>query len=175
MALNHIKTLAVSIDWESAVAPYAQIASQIYCMVESDQLSPGELLPQIRVLAAQLDANPSTVARAYDELASLGVLRKRQGSGCFVRRPAVRRPVESRLASLRSRIQELVTDAQKLGLTLDLLVAEMAGRYPPARERTGAKAHGSPGPILPVTPESPSAGVSPAGPSLWSPADAFVD
>lgn len=175
MPLNHIKALPVVIDWQSIVPPYAQIVGQINCMAIAGQLSEGDLLPQIRVLATQLDANPNTVARAYNELARLGVLRKRQGSGCFVTQPAPGRRAESRLASLRSRIQELVVDAQKLGLTLDQLVAEMGRQYPPAREWTGTKPRSSSGTKPRAAEDPPPGSPIPAAPSLWSPTDSFVD
>ncbi|RFQ28683.1 GntR family transcriptional regulator, partial [Pseudomonas sp. ATCC 13867] len=47
-------------------------------------LVPGERLPSIRQLAAQLDVSKTTVVEAYDRLAADGVIAARRGSGFYV-------------------------------------------------------------------------------------------
>ena len=55
--------------------------------IASGKLAVGAQLPSVRGLALQLTVNPKTVARAYGELASEGLLDARQGLGLFVAVP----------------------------------------------------------------------------------------
>src|SRR5439155_18981393 len=63
---------------------YLQIVNQVKYQVASGRLAPGEELPPIRVLAEQLIVNPNTVARAYRELETAGVVVKRRTAGTYV-------------------------------------------------------------------------------------------
>ena len=47
-------------------------------------LAPGEKLPSIRGLAANMQVSPSTVIEAYDRLAAEGLIHARAGSGFYV-------------------------------------------------------------------------------------------
>ena len=125
MPLAHLPTLPVRIIWDSNIPPFTQVFGQINCLISTGQLKRGDLLPQIRNLAGQLDANPNTVARAYNELERAGLIRKRQGSGCYVTGIADSTPLVQRLQGLRGRIEELVTDAQAMGIPLPDLISEI--------------------------------------------------
>ena len=57
-------------------------AGVVRAVVEHSMVAPGEELPPIRVLAEQLLVNPNTVARAYRELETAGVVTKRRTRGC---------------------------------------------------------------------------------------------
>jgi GntR family transcriptional regulator len=57
---------------------YLQIVNQIKYAVASGRLAPGDELPPIRVLAERLLINPNTVARAYRELETAGIVEKRR-------------------------------------------------------------------------------------------------
>lgn len=58
----------LTIDHNSVEPLYMQIYNEIVKMVENKMLRPGESIPTIRQLAAQLNLAPNTVARAYREL-----------------------------------------------------------------------------------------------------------
>lgn len=60
---------------------YEQIAAGVRMEVLTGALPRGGRLPSIRVLARGLQVNPATVARAYRELASEGVVVVRRGQG----------------------------------------------------------------------------------------------
>ncbi len=51
----------------------------------SGELRPGEALPSIRPLAEELRLNRNTVAKAYSELESQGVIETLPGKGCFLK------------------------------------------------------------------------------------------
>ena len=58
---------------------YQQVVNQIKFLVASGRLDKGEQLPPVRRLAEQLLVNPNTVARAYRELESKGVVAAKRG------------------------------------------------------------------------------------------------
>jgi DNA-binding transcriptional regulator YhcF (GntR family) len=64
----------LEIDQDSGVAIYEQIIARIEEAVATGRLSPGERLPSVRDLAAELGIAPGTVARAYTELEKRGVV-----------------------------------------------------------------------------------------------------
>ena len=60
--------MKLSIDPESSVPIYIQIEDSIHSLIAAGQIQPGEQLPTIRELAADIRVNLNTVARAYFEL-----------------------------------------------------------------------------------------------------------
>jgi GntR family transcriptional regulator len=64
---------------------YLQLVDQVKAAAASGALQPGEALPSIRPLAEELRLNRNTVAKAYSELESLGVIETLPGKGCFLR------------------------------------------------------------------------------------------
>jgi GntR family transcriptional regulator len=90
-----------------------QITDGIRMAIASGELQVGAQLPSVRGLAQQLTINPKTVAKAYDELASEGLLNARQGLGLFVAAP-------------RQRLSEGERE-RRLALALDAFSAEVVG------------------------------------------------
>src|SRR5438046_9328642 len=68
----------------SGVPIYLQLMEQVKHAIETGALRPGEQLPGMRPLAAELVVKPNTVAKAYRELEHEGVIELRQGAGAFV-------------------------------------------------------------------------------------------
>ncbi len=122
---------------ESEEPIYSQLIRQIKHAVTSGMMNPGDQMPTVRDLAAQLVINPNTVARAYRELVRDGVLTATHGGGTFVKmepQPLVRSERERRLDPF---IQQLVAEAQVLGISDDsllrLLKATLARREKASR------------------------------------------
>ena len=65
---------------------FDQLRSQIIDGIRSGRLPPGTRLPTVRELAGQLGMAVNTVARAYRELESAGILETRGRFGTFVAR-----------------------------------------------------------------------------------------
>jgi GntR family transcriptional regulator len=85
------RALDITVDVGSAIPPYEQIRSQVAAYVDGGLLAPGARLPAIRALAADLGVAVGTVARAYAELESAGLVASRRRTGTVVTgRPAVR-------------------------------------------------------------------------------------
>lgn len=79
-----MESVDVAIDASSSVAPYEQVREQIGEQVRSGALTPGTRLPTVRALAADLGLAANTVARAYRDLESLGLIETRGRAGSVV-------------------------------------------------------------------------------------------
>lgn len=77
-------TVELSVDLRSAIPVYEQIRSRIAGLIGSETLVPGERLPSVRALAADLGVAVNTVARAYTELESAGLVHARRWTGTVV-------------------------------------------------------------------------------------------
>ncbi|MGH7953519.1 MAG: GntR family transcriptional regulator [Limisphaerales bacterium] len=72
------------INFKSGTPVYLQLVEQIRYAAASGALKTGEPLPPIRAFAEELRVNRNTVAKAYSELESQGVIQTLQGKGCFL-------------------------------------------------------------------------------------------
>ena len=77
--------MQLHIDFKSGTPVYLQLVEQIRHAAASGGLRAGEPLPGIRPLAEELRVNRNTVAKAYAELESQGVIENIQGKGCFLK------------------------------------------------------------------------------------------
>ncbi|GAB3736038.1 hypothetical protein GCM10028794_16160 [Silanimonas algicola] len=102
----------------SPVPIYRQITEQVRRFIAAGQLQVGERLPSVRAMAARFGINPMTVSRAYAALCEDGVLLRRRGSGMVVapRTGRAGLTAEARLRLLESKLQEVILEANDLGL-----------------------------------------------------------
>jgi len=114
------------LNFKSGKPVYLQMVDQVKAAAASGAVRAGEPLPSIRPLAEELRVNRNTVAKAYSELESQGVIETVAGKGCFVR--ASRSPFkkEVRVELLAHEIDEAVIQAHHLqvGKTDFLRLAE---------------------------------------------------
>jgi GntR family transcriptional regulator len=73
------------IDFKSGKPVYLQLVDQVRYAAASGGLRPGEPLPSIRPLAEELRVNRNTIAKAYTELESQGIIETIAGKGCFLK------------------------------------------------------------------------------------------
>ncbi|MPV37754.1 GntR family transcriptional regulator [Georgenia subflava] len=76
--------MRVAVDLASGVPPYEQIRSQVTALVAAAHLVPGDRLPTVRDLAADLGVAVGTVQRAYRELEAAGTVHSRRRVGTVV-------------------------------------------------------------------------------------------
>jgi GntR family transcriptional regulator len=122
--------MSIRVRPESPVPIYEQIVSQVVFAVAGGDLGPGDLVPSVRDLAAELVINPNTVARAYQELERLGVVETRRGLGMAVTAEAPKRCRDRRKESVRERIREAVREAVAAGLSSDDVQKLVATEWP---------------------------------------------
>lgn len=76
--------LPLQLQPESHIPLYVQIHDQLKAMVHNGALRPGDRIPASRELAIQLGVHRTTVANAYAELESEGLIRGHVGRGTFI-------------------------------------------------------------------------------------------
>jgi len=106
--------MILHINFRSGMPIYLQLVDQIKAAAASGALRPGEALPSIRPLAEELRVNRNTVAKAYTELESLGVIQTLPGRGCFLNEnhSALRKEVRRKL--LIEEIDQAIVQAHHL-------------------------------------------------------------
>jgi len=72
------------INTSNGVPVYEQVYRQVAFSIANGIIASGDLVPSVRALAKDLAINPNTVARAYRELQTQGVLEVVRGSGMLV-------------------------------------------------------------------------------------------
>jgi len=98
------------IDTDSSVALFDQLRIAVIDAVRDGRLTAGTRLPTVRELAAELGLAVNTVARAYRELESAGIVETRRRWGTFVARSD---PADVAMAAAA---QAYAETARRLGL-----------------------------------------------------------
>ena len=120
--------MQLRISTADGVPIYRQIANQVKYLVASERLAAGEQLPPVRALAEQLVVNPNTVARAYRELESEGVIASRQGAGSFVADNGSPLALRKKRKLLEDRIDALLAEAAALDVDVPTVVKMVRDR-----------------------------------------------
>jgi DNA-binding transcriptional regulator YhcF (GntR family) len=112
---RHVTDLGewVQSDPQASRPLFDQLRSQIIDGIRGGRLPPGTRLPTVRELAAQLGMAVNTVARAYRELESTGILETRGRFGTFVARTD---PADAAMATAA---HTYATAAKALGVDKD--------------------------------------------------------
>jgi DNA-binding transcriptional regulator YhcF (GntR family) len=103
----------VRVDQHAAKPLFDQLRTQIIDGVRDGKLPPGTRLPTVRELAAQLSLAVNTVARAYRELESAGILETRGRFGTFVAR------IDPADTAMATAAHTFVSAARALGVNKD--------------------------------------------------------
>lgn len=87
-----------SVDPSRGEPLFQQLVDAVKKAVATGALAPGDRLPSVRELAADLLINPNTIAKAFRELESEGITVGRAGTGTFVgeRPPALSKDEQRR-------------------------------------------------------------------------------
>lgn len=75
---------ALVVSTDDPTPPYEQLRRQLVDLIGAGALGPGQRLPPLRQLAADLGLAVGTVARTYRELEAAGLVRSRRGGGTKV-------------------------------------------------------------------------------------------
>ena len=107
------------LNFKSGKPVYLQIVDQVRSAAAAGAMKTGESLPSIRPLAEDLRVNRHTVAKAYAELESQGVIETIAGKGCFIRANNSPYKKEVRLKLLTEEIDQAVVQAHHLQVAKD--------------------------------------------------------
>ena len=106
--------MRLHLNFKSGKPVYLQLVDQVKSATASGAIRSGEALPSIRPLAEELRVNRNTVAKAYAELESQGVIETITGKGCFVRTNSSPFKKAVRLELLTHEIDDAVAQAHHL-------------------------------------------------------------
>ena len=102
------------LNFKSGKPVYLQVVDQMKAAVASGAARTGDPLPSIRPLAEELRVNRNTIAKAYTELESQGVIQTFVGKGCFVADAPSPLRKDARTKLLAEDIDEAVVQAHHL-------------------------------------------------------------
>jgi GntR family transcriptional regulator len=134
--------MRLQLSFKSGKPVYLQIVDQVRSAAAAGAIRAGEPLPSIRPLAEELRVNRNTVAKAYAELESQGVIETIAGKGCFLRTNNSPYKKEVRRRLLTGEIDEAVVQAHHLQVSKDeflRLAEERFDSFQEKRVRTAAK------------------------------------
>ena len=106
--------MILQIDFKAGKPVYLQLVDQIRYATASGRLRPGDPLPSLRPLAEELRINRNTIAKAYAELESQGIIETIPGKGYFVQKTNSPFNKEAREKLLLTEIDEAVITAHHL-------------------------------------------------------------
>lgn len=106
----------ITINESSPVPIYQQIIDGMRREILAGVFGPDSRLPSIRDLALELKVNPNTIARAYQELESEGILYFKRGQGAFVTPQSDADLLAQARQEMVKHINEIITIARSMGL-----------------------------------------------------------
>jgi DNA-binding transcriptional regulator YhcF (GntR family) len=108
--------MLLKIDLESDVPIYIQLKSQIIEGIANGELKPGEPLPSVRQLAADLGINMHTVNKAYNILRQEGFLLVHRKKGVVINQPDGIKITEAYLNQLEMDLRPIIAEAFARGM-----------------------------------------------------------
>jgi GntR family transcriptional regulator len=134
-----VSPIVFGLDPGSGVPTYLQLVHQVEHALRLGYLVPGDQLPRVRDVVAELAINPNTVAKAYKELETKGLTVGRPGQGTFVE-ATLGQVALPELTELRRSLVSWVAAADAAGLDEDGIAALVANVLRDFRERRGSTA-----------------------------------
>ena len=129
------------LNFKSGKAVYLQLVDQVKLAAASGTLRAGEALPGIRPLAEELRVNRNTVAKAYAELETQGVIETILGKGCFVRTTSSPLKKDVRRKLLAESIDEAVVHAHHLQIERDEFLRLGVERFDAFEQKRARASH----------------------------------
>jgi DNA-binding transcriptional regulator YhcF (GntR family) len=125
--------MILRVDAGSPVPPYEQVRAQITALVAAGVLGTGTRLPSIRQLAHDLGLAGGTIARAYRELETTGIVATRGRHGTVVVAPATATAVVGSDAPRSRRLARaaaaFATEASGLGAGVEEAVGALRAAF----------------------------------------------
>jgi GntR family transcriptional regulator len=117
-----VSPIEFRLDPVSGVPTYLQLVQQVEHALRLGYLKPGDQLPKVRDVVAELLINPNTVLKAYKELETKGLTAGRPGQGTFIV-ATLSQVALPEITGLRKALLGWLADADTAGLDEDGVVA----------------------------------------------------
>jgi GntR family transcriptional regulator len=118
--------MTMSQVWRDDQPIYRQIRDRVIAMILDGSLGDGDPLPSVRTVAVELQVNPLTVSKAYQDLVDDGFVERRRGLGMFVMAgAAVKLGSSEREQFLTQEWPDILVRIQRLGLKAETLLASL--------------------------------------------------
>src|SRR5947209_143117 len=127
--------MLLQINYKAGKPVYLQVVDQIKAAAASGAMQAGEPLPSIRPLAEDLRVNRNTIAKAYTELESQGVIETIPGKGCFLKPNNSPLKKEVRRKLLTDEIDQAIIQAHHLQVPAPELMELVRERLAALEER----------------------------------------
>lgn len=114
--------MVIAINEVSEIPIYLQIRNQIVMGISDGRLAPGEQLPTVRALAAEIGINSMTVSKAYQLLKQEGYIYSDRRSGARIRKDFAQ--TESLSEESREQLKKIISEAKISGMTKEDFFAE---------------------------------------------------
>lgn len=109
--------MLLTLDNTSSIPLYQQIVDEIRGKILTGQMKPGDPLPSIRQLAADLLISVITTKRAYQDLENEGLIQTRPGRGTFVNEVRGDYLQQVGVKEVEEKLTEAVRTASRLGVS----------------------------------------------------------
>lgn len=129
------------VDQTSDVPPWVQLAQRIAYLINTGYFKPGDRLPTVRALAADISLNFNTVNKAYLSLSNDGYLESSRGRGVFVRDLDADVSQEY-TQEVDQMMDDFISGCRDLGLSLDDIQQRMSRKIKQLKREEGGTATG---------------------------------
>ncbi|MDD1793532.1 GntR family transcriptional regulator [Enterovibrio makurazakiensis] len=113
----------IVIDPQDPSPKFRQLMTQIQRQIVAGTLKPGQKLTSVRKLAAELNINPMTISRCYQNMEELGWLERKRGVGMLVARDGLNARMEDRFGFIEPSLKNLIVDAREVGYSKSEVMA----------------------------------------------------
>lgn len=120
------KSFTFEVDKNSSIAVWMQLRKRIAFLISTGYYKPGDQLPKIRELAADISINFNTVNKAYLSLQSDGYVASIRGKGVFV--SEVERNATDSVDDIQAVLDDCLRACRQLGVSYEDAAALMTQR-----------------------------------------------
>lgn len=103
--------MLIHLDLQSNEAIYTQLKNQIIAGIAKQDLLPGDGLPSVRSLAADLGINLHTVNKAYQQLKQEGFIQIHRQKGVVINPEGIPQADEAFRAGLKSALYPIIAES----------------------------------------------------------------
>ncbi len=101
----------IQLDFETDIPIYTQLKHQIIAGIAKRELKPGESLPSVRAMAADIGINFHTVNKAYHQLKEKGFILIHRQKGVVINPDGIPKADETYMLQLRNALCPLIAES----------------------------------------------------------------